>query len=533
MTGTGDDRELSAPLRALLDQPRISIRGSRRGRGRGRRAGRRARPGLSGARRSRGDPVRDRRRPGHPRSQSGAPPEPAQTLASGSATRSPTPPTTCRPAPRCSPRRCAAAPASTCRPFGPDATARALGGRGLARARRPAARPGLRPDLDTTALPRTRCARADREPRPADVRRGPGPVRRSGDFAAGRPPSADSLALLPVVGRCASSDAAARQLDPLPPRGAPDRVDGEAFVATVAIRHPVERYNEQLSLLCNAEGGRLLCDAVGTLPLARSRRSTWSTPRRPRAAGRARAPDRRGGRAAPASNPRAWPGAPTHAAGGLGRSPADLRPDRPVARVARALQRQAVMVNVRSVFTTSRAALRCRRRALRAFSAPMREIVGVFVHKEAVELLGMAPRRPAARRRRAARPGAGQRQPGARAPAPPQRLTNRRVIDHLFEADLARPARRPASHVGTSWASRLEIHVGLDAPPSTSSSTSPTPAARWAAVVEPSPGGAALLDPIGAAVLAVGDRSCGDGVEPLFRARDRWVLAPVRRPRGT
>src|SRR5690606_10417077 len=42
------------------------------------------------------------------------------------------------------------------------------------------------------------------------------------------------------------------------------QLDGRSrrFTAAEAIRHPVEAYNEQLSLLCNSEGARLLRDAA-------------------------------------------------------------------------------------------------------------------------------------------------------------------------------------------------------------------------------------------------------------------------------
>lgn len=345
---------------------------------------------------------------------------------------------------------------------------------------------------------------------------------------------ADSLLLLPVVGTLRQREAAARQVIRFHREEIRVGVEGGAFVATVAIRHEVERYNEQLSLLCNSEGGRLLCDAAGD-DLPPATQAIYRVHPAP--------PDERLAElelqiaevvALHHLDPDRWAWRATTAplSEWVDHLPINA-PDRRLARVARALQRQAVLVNVRSVFTSEPGRhFGVGAEPYARFSAPMREIVGVFVHKEAVELLGMAPRRPALE-------DAALRDlvlASANAARDRQRRlndhTNRGVIDELLGADLALPRDdrpvRPGTIMGITGS---KIHVGLDDPPIDVKLYVADAGRALGLWLKPSAGGAALLDDRGAEVLAVGD-------EILLRvvrrdpARDRWVLEPVRRPRA-
>lgn len=152
-------------------------------------------------------------------------------------------------------------------------------------------------------------------------------------------------------------------------------------------RTRVERYNEQLSLMCNVEGARLLrrghdqehVHAIYRVHPAPDRRryrdlqeliqelirihqldeSPWRWQR---------------GKQSLADYLMALPNQGAHGA------------------IAHAIHRQAIMLNVRSTFSDAPG----KHHGIGAdvyarFSAPMREIVGVFVHKEALELLGADP----------------------------------------------------------------------------------------------------------------------------------------------
>lgn len=129
-------------------------------------------------------------------------------------------------------------------------------------------------------------------------------------------------------------------------------------------RVPVELHNEQLSLLCNVEGARFLQRALaheGIHPIYR----VHPPP----------APDRlrRFGQMTVALG-RPWPHQ-TPLADYLAALPRD--------RIAQAIHRQAVMLNYRSTYEAEAAGhFGVGADVYARFSAPMREIVGVFLHEE-------------------------------------------------------------------------------------------------------------------------------------------------------
>jgi ribonuclease R len=130
------------------------------------------------------------------------------------------------------------------------------------------------------------------------------------------------------------------------------------------------------------------------------------------------------------------------------------------------VSRQAIMINVRSTYAGEPGPHHGVGTDVYArFSAPMREVVGVFLHKEMWELLtgeGDEPRRDQVLRERviaaANRSRALQSQIG--------RAADQLVIDALFARDLALPAAARPAHRGTMMGMRHgRAYVRLDDPP--------------------------------------------------------------------
>ena len=339
---------------------------------------------------------------------------------------------------------------------------------------------------------------------------------------------AASLRLLPEVGRLRQLEAAARQVIRFHREEVQVGLDGDAFTVLARVRHEVEKYNEQLSLLCNAEGGRVLCDAVGedTSYAAQAVYRVHPAPPPERLAeleaqlaelARLHGLDER------------WAWRPEQSLAEWVEALPSLAGDPRRARIARAVERQAVMVNVRSVFSAEPGEhYGVGVEPYARFSAPMREIVGVFVHKEAVEALGMEPRPPVAE-------DAALRDlvlEAANAARERQRRltdhTNRHVLDQLFAPDLALPrAERPVRGGTIMGVTPSKIHVTLDAPP-VDVKLYVADAGRalggvWLALT---PGKGALAGPDGVPRFTVGD-AIALRVVRRDEQRDRWVFEPV------
>jgi ribonuclease R len=342
---------------------------------------------------------------------------------------------------------------------------------------------------------------------------------------------AASLALLPIVGNLRQLDAAARQVIRFHREEIHVGMQGETFVVTSRIRHPVEKYNEQLSLLCNAEGGRMLCAAVGEDVTVRAQGIYRVHPAPP--------PERLLELEQQLAEIAALHGldarwtwrSDTPLSQWVERLPSLVSDDR-LLRIARAVERQAVMVNVRSTLSAEPGEhFGVGAHPYARFSAPMREIVGCFVHKEAVELLGLAPRSPTASDdalRDAVMASANAARERQRRLTD---LTNRRVIDQVLAPDLLVPrAQRPLRPGTVMGVTSSKIHVTLDSPP-IDVKVYVYDAGKaldiWFAL---SPGHAALVDEKKAPVFAVGDPI---DLRVLRRdeQRDRWVFEPVARSR--
>lgn len=290
----------------------------------------------------------------------------------------------------------------------------------------------------------------------------------------GAPAIAGSLELLREVGALRMARAEARGVVAFRRREIAVSLagtEGLRFVSMADPRNDVERYNEQISLLCNVEGARFLlrgdtasdqvqpiyrvhqppaperldqlADQIAALVrLHRLDAGRWGW--------------RREGRSL-ASYLRHLPAAGSGAA------------DREV-RLARAVHRQAMLAGSRSLFANAPGIhYGVGADVYSRFTAPMREIVGIFVHKETWEKLGDR-HRPApagwdddeSLRRQVIEAANRARQTQREL----DREANRMVLDQLFGDDLGRPlAQRPARRGTVLGISRSKVHVGLDDPP--------------------------------------------------------------------
>ncbi len=235
-------------------------------------------------------------------------------------------------------------------------------------------------------------------------------------------------------------------------------VDGLRFVAQGDLRLDVERYNEQISLLCNVEGARLLAggDPDTVQPIFRVHEPP--VPERLERLTLAIDDLTRRHRLDPAR----WGWRP----GGrsLAEYLASLPEEGPHARIALAIHRQAMLSSGSASFTGTPGRHHGVGADLYArFTAPMREIVGVFVHKEAWERLGA----PAGGRQHDEALRDRIIEASQRARSVQRALdgeANRMVLDQLFADDLARSAR--PRRVGTVMGVASDrVHVQLDAPP--------------------------------------------------------------------
>jgi ribonuclease R len=337
-------------------------------------------------------------------------------------------------------------------------------------------------------------------------------------------PLAESLELLRQVGELRIRIAEAEDVVRYRRREIEVQIAGDkmGFVVLDAVRDQVELYNEQISILCNREAGRLLAEhpAPHLQPIYR----VHPAPEAVDVAGFFELAKR------------------TLAVHGLA-GELDPREDEPVAaylrrlptsgpveRVARAIERQALLVNVRSAFATAPdihhgVGAEVYARA----SSPMREVVGVFLHKELVEMLdASSSEAPGAEGDVALRDRVVE---AANLAKDRQRrvndLVNRLVLDRLFTSDLAAgvPPR-----VGTVMGiTSSKVHVELDDPGlDVKVYLRDLGQARGGAWLDIADGGAALV------VRGTGETLCrlGDEVKLVLvgkdTSRDRWRLDLAR-----
>lgn len=305
--------------------------------------------------------------------------------------------------------------------------------------------------------------------------------------------------------------------------------EGLSFVVERAARERVELYNEQLSLLVNGEGARLLREhpSPDVEPIYRVHP----------------APD-----AERLENLRhtlehiaAHHGLPERFVWKKGSSlaryianlprPDDLSKPDALRRITRALERQAIVANLRSHYTTDPGEhYGVGLDPYGRFSAPMREVVGVFLHQETVEAFGLGSASPLARD-----PALRELvvQAGNRSRDLQRRVSdagNRLVIDRLFQGDLARPTdERPARKATVMGIQGNKIHVSLDSPALDLKlylrELGKVLGGVW---LKPSDDGVSLLEEkTGKVLFSVGDAIALRTIE-LDRQSDRWILAPRR-----
>ncbi len=193
----------------------------------------------------------------------------------------------------------------------------------------------------------------------------------------------ESLALLRQVGELRLRDAESRAVVRFRRTEIDVHREGLRFVALESARLPVEQYNEQISLLCNQEGARLFLRLAGpeVQPIFR----VHEPPNQDRVA---ELEQFLAAFAAAHGERFAW-----RADGGvpLATFLHGLPDQGRDGELAEVVHRHAVMTNVRSRFASEVAGhFGVGTDAYARFSAPMREIVGVFAHKEAWEALGVA-----------------------------------------------------------------------------------------------------------------------------------------------
>lgn len=243
------------------------------------------------------------------------------------------------------------------------------------------------------------------------------------------------------------------------------QLDGEgmAFAVMEAVRDEVELWNEQVSLMCNAEGGRLLreFDHPSVQPIYR----VQGGPDPERLEGLARLTRAVAQRHALPEAPWVWRRDTLPLADYLAQLPRaapGTREDRLVA----ALTRQAVMVNLRSEYSTEPGQhVGVGAEPYARFSAPMRELVGVFLHKEAIEFLtGSYPPPEQDELLRADVVKIANRSRALQRKVTD--LSNEVVMNRLFSPELERPRAQRTRFTGTVMGlSGNKVHLRFDAPP--------------------------------------------------------------------
>ncbi|MEM7586997.1 MAG: RNB domain-containing ribonuclease [Acidobacteriota bacterium] len=241
---------------------------------------------------------------------------------------------------------------------------------------------------------------------------------------------------------------------------------GLRFIAMADPRLDVERYNEQISLLCNIEGARFLLRGDtshdGIQPVFRlhdppTKRRLAELAQQIEAIVRLRGLD---------EAPWRW----RHGQQSLADYLRGLPENGPHVRVARSIHRQAMLVGGRSMFADVPGAhYGVGAEVYGRFTAPMREVVGIFAHQETWQKLGLAQSIAGAPEVDGERLSQQVVEVANRSRQTQRELdkeVNRHVLDQLFGDDLKRaPDDRPWRQGTVLGISRSKVHVGLDDPP--------------------------------------------------------------------
>jgi len=241
-----------------------------------------------------------------------------------------------------------------------------------------------------------------------------------------------------------------------------DGSGGTGLEVELRERLEVEACNEQISLLANIEGARMLEAGRGLAfvqPVFRVHPAPGPE-RLDRLEAMIAALVREHG-----LDPRqwAWRGAAEPLADYLERLPRRARP-----RIAEAIDRQAVITNRRSMFAEHPGLHHGIGAPVYArFSSPMREVVGIFTHKEALELLGGGETAPPSREDEALRDLVVEA--GNRSKSLQRTLTkdvDALVLERLLRGELARDEdARPWRRATLLGMKPDLLYVRLDDPP--------------------------------------------------------------------
>lgn len=320
-------------------------------------------------------------------------------------------------------------------------------------------------------------------------------------------PVATSLRALAVLGRRRAEGAYERAVVRYHRRELEVGVagDGLRFVAREDLRRDVERWNEQVSVLCNVEGGRWLREARGAQPIFRVH-----PPPEPVRIAKLERLLRQLARAHGLPGDWAWDPRSESLAAYLERIPEEG----PHGRLAAAIHRQAVVSNGEASYRAVPGAHHGLGAEVYArFTAPMREVVGIWLHQEALAVLegrdnpdddGLRDRVIAAAE------AANDRQKRL------DRAVNRLVLDQLLGDAREAGAALPGTVLGLA---PDKVHVRLDEPP--------VDVKVYVRHLERAHG--ALT--VGAVAVRAGRRTLarlGDPVRVRVTGRDerdRWVLA--------
>lgn len=246
--------------------------------------------------------------------------------------------------------------------------------------------------------------------------------------------------------------------------------DGESLVLELEERNDASRYNEQISLLCNMEGARLLAEG-GFDPEVQPVFRVHDSPD-PQSLHHLEQVVRSVA-SAHDLDPEVWCWRRRSGEDAPGESLADFLERLPTetteqSRICRAIERQILITNRRSIF----AAKPGRHFALGVspysrFSSPMREVVGVFTHKEALEKLGVIAPSTSPAQDDALREQVIQ---AANRSKERQRRISKEVmglaLDQVLGRELSLPIERRRTFNGTILGIRAtRLYVGLTAPP--------------------------------------------------------------------
>ncbi|MEM9189986.1 MAG: RNB domain-containing ribonuclease [Myxococcota bacterium] len=238
---------------------------------------------------------------------------------------------------------------------------------------------------------------------------------------------------------------------------------GMRFVVGSDLRIAIERYNEQISLLCNMEGARFLREHAGSAASRVQAIYRVHPPPEPDRIAELQATLEALAQSHGLDRQRwTWNADEESLAEYL-----DRLPEAPeTSRLVRAIHRQAILVNGRSSFRAEPGIhFGVGADVYARFSAPMREIVGIYLHKEMREALGTS---------------------GAKAPADADEVlresivtaanrskdvqrditnaANRLILDQLFLDDLDR-SEKERERAGTLMGIRMpKVYVLLDDP---------------------------------------------------------------------